>query len=335
MSFIETLRKARESRVAVLHEFWTQYNPSQARVHAFFEGHEDIVFLAPHIERHLPAGYRLVPYRCEGKGRVYEAFADITAKNPNVKSVLFFVDKDIDDILGTPWPTDPRIYVTDVYSIENYVVTADVLRRMLRDGVRAVGVSFDEDAIIAEFEKKLSQYQGKLLTLMAWIVLARRAGERPNLKNLHMKSLWILSTECVAVRCSRRRTDHMATATGVRLTSPLHGRLRLARKELARVPVKRVVRGKYELWFFVEFWRVLLQHLQSLATEASGKVQVKLAVTHDTALRVAVPYVETPKSLDLFLRAHLSDNISSDNPTIAPRGSLSLWERIKARMGIP
>src|SRR5258705_1209658 len=99
MSFIDTLRTARASRVAVLHEFWAQYAPSKRRVHAFFEGHDDAAFFAPRIEQLLPEGARLYRYRCDGKARVIEAFEEITRRVPGVKSVLFFVDKDLDDVL--------------------------------------------------------------------------------------------------------------------------------------------------------------------------------------------------------------------------------------------
>src|SRR5690349_18681648 len=119
MSFIDTLRSARSSRVAVLHEFWTQYDPRQRRLHAFFEGHDDSIFFGRFLTWFEQQGLRVMPYRCEGKRRVYEAFDQITGRIPDIRNVLFFVDKDVDDILGIPWTTDPRIFVTDVYSIEN------------------------------------------------------------------------------------------------------------------------------------------------------------------------------------------------------------------------
>lgn len=327
MSFIDTLRSARDSRVAVLHEFWTQYDARQPRVHAFFEGHDDIAFIAPHIERHLPSGFRLVAHRCEGKARVYEAFSDITNKQPNVQLVMFFVDKDVDDILGTPWPTDPRIFVTDVYSVENYVVSGDVLRKMLRDGVRLTGVAFDEDAILRQFEAGLAAYHKKVLTVMAWVVLARRLGERPNLNNLHMRALYTLGAECTLIRTPTSRLDVLATATGVRLSLGLHGPVKQTRRELSRVPAKRVVRGKYELWYFVEFWRVLLQSLADLAEEAGGKMQRKVAVTHENALRVAAPYAATPAGLGRFLQAHLGSTAPAGSSQSAVRRE-SLWQRV-------
>jgi hypothetical protein len=70
------------------------------RVHAFFEGHDDEVFYRRFLEQYVAAGSRLYGYRCDGKQRVYEAFSQITARYPAIRSVLFFVDKDLDDILG-------------------------------------------------------------------------------------------------------------------------------------------------------------------------------------------------------------------------------------------
>src|SRR6185437_11023641 len=145
------------------------------RLHAFFEGHEDCVFFRFFLRRIEDRGWRLYTYRCEGKSKVYEAFENIIRRMPNVSHALFFVDKDLDDILGTPWATDPRIYVTDVYSIENYLVTAAVLQSFVRDCVRSNFVGFDIDVIGTEFDAQLAKFHRKMLPVMAWILIARRA----------------------------------------------------------------------------------------------------------------------------------------------------------------
>src|SRR5882672_6397787 len=154
MSFVEELRKSREGRTTALHEFWTNFDPKQPRFHAFFEGHADIVFYKPLIQRHTEAHGRLFTYRCEGKSLVYDAFKAITGRHPNCRGVLFFVDKDIDDIIGEPWPTDPRIYVTDVYSIENYLVCREALRRVIDDLINVRKVAFDMTVSLDHFDRE-------------------------------------------------------------------------------------------------------------------------------------------------------------------------------------
>jgi hypothetical protein len=108
VTFIDQLRQARVSSTAVLHEFLTQFSPGQRKVHAFFEAHDDRVFYSRFLNQRVPTGTRLCAYTCDGKPKVYEVFGQIIARYPNIKNAIFFVDK---DLLGEPWPTDPRIYV--------------------------------------------------------------------------------------------------------------------------------------------------------------------------------------------------------------------------------
>jgi hypothetical protein len=129
MNFTEILRQARSAPTAVLHEFLTQYTATPGRVHAFFEGHDDQTFFVPALKRYAPSDTKILPYCCNGKAQVCELFSQITTRIPGVKGALFFIDKDLDDILGRPWPTDPRIFVTDVYSVENYLVSRNTLAK--------------------------------------------------------------------------------------------------------------------------------------------------------------------------------------------------------------
>lgn len=331
MNFVDTLRSARQSRVSVLHEFWTQFNPSQPRVHAFFEGHDDVSFFVPLIEQRMPRGHRLYRYRCDSKARVFEAFTEITTQRPAVQSVLFFVDKDLDDILGLPWPTDPRIFVTDVYSVENYLVTQEVLLRFFRDSVRLAGVNFGEDAIARQFDAQLRVFHERLLTVMAWILISRRAGQRLNLNNVRLGKMWRF-VDGVLSTVPGSRIDELHKAAGLTHRTSFT-RLREVRRELGRIPPKRVVRGKFEAWFLVEFWKHVVEHLQLLATEAGGKCQSKIDLRHGNIVPTLAQYVDAPQGLELFLHAHFPGKPSNVVPhTSGTQKRGTWWQRL---LGIP
>lgn len=318
----DSLRQARQSRVAVLHEYWTLYDPSKARVHAFFEGQEDVAFYSHHIEKQSPKGAELRTYRCDGKGQVFEAFEAIVQRVPDVKHTLFFVDKDLDDILGQPWPTDPRVFVTDVYSVENYYVTDVVLLRMLRDCVKLTGCTFDESTFVIEFRSSHRRFQRSILPVMAWILVARRLGLRPNLGNLSAEMFCSLSAEGVIVKRSGRRVGELERHTGVKLGRGSVRRLRDAMRELSRSEPKRVIRGKLELWFLVEFYSRLVEHLRALAAEVGGSAKVKRQFTLASIVGDVPHHVDAPKQLDLFLQAHLARDAphSADGNFMLPGG---------------
>lgn len=307
MSFLQTLREARASRVSILHEFKIQYYASANRFHGFFEGHDDIAFIAPLVERFLPPGFRLFSYRCENKAGVMEAFNSVVGGDPGVRRVLFFVDKDLDDILGVPWPTDPRIFVTDVYSIENYVVDAAVFRRFLRASTRVAGISFSEEVIVQQFEAQLIRFQRRSLGLMAWVLVCRREGQKVNLNNVSLASLFRFSDACEVSPARGSRLQVLADATGT-VTPPTSRRLRAAHRELSRMPIKRVLRGKFEAWFMVEFWKRLMTQLRQLAAESGGKVSPRVTLEHGCFIPVLGPYADVPPALERFLIAHLHES---------------------------
>ena len=89
------------------------------------------------------------------------------------------------------------------------------------------------------------------------------------------------------------------------------------------MPAKRVVRGKFEAWFFVEFWKALVRQLQDLAREAGGKVDIRVRIEHGTFVTGVKSYVEPPHSLHLFLRAHFPD--SAEGPASASPVKRSKW----------
>jgi len=328
MTFIDMLRSARESRVAVLHEFLAQYDPMQKRVHAFFEGYDDITFFSAHIERFLPEGFRLITYRCEGKSRVLEVFVEITRRTPDIRLALFFVDKDLDDVLGTPWPTDPRIFTTDVYSIENYVVNSDALTKLYRDHVRPKGIAFNDAEIAEDFDKQLVVFHRRMLCVMGWILVLRRAGQRPNLSNLDLSVLYrvLPGGRLRPIRGTRLR--ELTRITGVPPQPRCGSRVRDAVRELARMPAKRIVRGKFEAWFFVQYWRALTEYLRKLSVESGGRVQVKLSVTGSTLVPALTPYTVTPRALELFLRSHLRLTPPSGSAEHQDRRGMPWWRRL-------
>lgn len=305
MSFVDILRTARQTRIAVLHEFLAQHDPKLPRIHAFFEGHDDISIIRPTIERHLSADTKLFVYRCDGKSKVYEAFKSIVTREPNIKVALFFVDKDLDDILGVPLITDPRIYVTDFYSVENYVVSLDVFRAFYDDAIRTVGVTFDFEAIAIQFDLQLKRYQKAILLIMAWVIAIRRSGVRPNLSNVQLNNFFRINNQCELEILHVDRLKTLCQSTGVASSSTTFRRVAPIIREISRLPPKRVIRGKFEAWFLVEFWKRMVENLRSLAGETGGKVEAKMTLEHSTLATVLARYLPAPESLNRFLVANI------------------------------
>lgn len=314
MSFLDDLKKARTSPTSVLHEFWTNYDPNQFRLYVFVEGNEDLVFYKALLAKQIESKRRLFAYRCDGKQRVYETFRNITARLPACRDILFFVDKDVDDIIGKPWPTDPRIFVTDVYSVENYVVTRDALARFIEDFVEFRKVTFDPRVILDQFESELNRFHRLVTPIMAYIIYAKRQGMPANFGDVNLRELYAFSVECCVRIKPGERLAYLNRAMGISISRNVFIRVREVARELRRLPPKRFVRGKFELWFLVEFIKHLCSHLETVAGEIGGIARMRNSMEHHNAIAILVSRIETPPALTSFLCLHLSSDRSGPAP---------------------
>jgi len=304
MSFTDLLRKARSSRVAMFHKFLTNYDPNSERVYAFVEGDADEAFYRAQIQKYVPDQRLIYTYNCEGKAGVAEAYADIVKKHPNCERVLFFLDKDVDDIVGIQWPSDPRIFVTDVYSIENYVVNKQALSRYFKDYVKVRKVDLDIDGVLEEFEVDLADFHRLMLPVMAWIVIMRRSRCRVNLQDVDPAELVRVTDDGNTRKPKRCSIAYLLRVTQVPSPSPPWQRLRVTCNELKQLPAKSYVRGKFEAWWFVEFGKRILEGVQKVAKEGGGSIKTTIQLHPNNFIQLLAAGITTPTSLEAFLSFH-------------------------------
>jgi hypothetical protein len=305
MSFVDELRSSRAGKTPVVHEFLTNYSPRQPRLHAFVEGDDDVVFYKTVLQARVDVRHRIYVYQCAGKANVFAAFDDIVRRFPECRTIMFFVDKDIDDILGRPWPTDPRIFVTDTYSIENYLVSREALMILINNFVQFRDVSFTTDVILEQFDRELERFHKLATPLMALITYAKRSAMRPNLNNVQLRELFVLSIDCRPRVRPGDRLAYFCRAAGIAIPQGAIGRVTEIAQELRRLPPKRYVRGKFEIWFLVEFFKALLAQMESAAREVGGKLKLRSPVEHGNITSTLAGRIQVPEQLDRFLRVNL------------------------------
>ncbi len=187
-------------------------------------------------------------------------FNKLTSNGSTTINVLFFVDKDLSEICQESWPTDDRIYVTDVYSIENYFVSRQTFERLCTDFVKIKGFEFDFRPVTEHFDEQLRRFHRQTLTIMAWIVCTRMKGLRPNVNNIDLSQLVQISDDCI-VQCRNDRATYLARATGINPPAELWKAVLGLARILAEMEPKTIVRGKFEIWFMVVFFRAILDKL--------------------------------------------------------------------------
>jgi hypothetical protein len=302
MSFVDFLRSARQGPTPLLHEFKTNYDPQRRRVHGFVEGHEDLVFYRSAIEEIVGPKFRVYMYRCGNKKAVYETFRKLTLDGTTT-GALFFADKDLSDILGETWPIDENIFVTEVYSIENYFVSRATFERLCRDLIRLGDFTFEFEPVFAHFESELCAFHRLMLTVMAWIASARAAGLRPNLNNIKLGEVFSLSDDG-SVKASKNRLRYIARATGVDPAAVPFGEVRKLRRRFAQTDPKLCIRGHFEMWFMISFTLFFIQKLGTVAKEVGGSVSLRVQINQQNPVETLIGRVPTPDALTMFLTRH-------------------------------
>jgi hypothetical protein len=304
MSFVDLLRQSRSTPAALVHQFLTSYDPNEPRVYAFVEGDADRAFYREFIEQHL-RGRRLYIFNCEGKRRVFDAYEKVTQRHPQCRNVLFFVDKDVDDLIGQSWPTDPRIFVTEWYSVENYVVIRETVDRYFADFIKLRRVALDLSGATSQFDSKLASFHRAVKSLMCWIIVMRRSGARVILSDLKLEKLYDFDGGRIVRVRAGPPIAYLCQATQTAPPANLWKQVRRVRKELDRQDPKRYIRGKFEAWFLVEFVKRVIADLGSVAAESNGSISVTAPLHESNFVQILVRGVQVPPSLDSFLRFHL------------------------------
>lgn len=308
MDLITELRRARSSPRTILGRLLTDYKPKGQTVHAFFEGQEDASFYLNFLTHFLPNNYQLFTYRCNNKNNVYEVHSRFDRATYESRRLLFFVDKDYSVLLGEAWTVDSNIFVTEHYSIENYLVTETILCRYLRDILHLDEYVEDEELLVRQFNEQLKQFYSLTLTIFAWIIFVKRAGLRPLLNEIRLSRLYKVTDDLRIVIHGRQKQsllESLEEATGVITPPNSWKQIRAVANELKNTyPPKQYVRGKFELWFFVEFMSKIPELLNSIKGAGTRRIIVKTNINHGNAIEILGPRLQVPHDLEKFLESH-------------------------------
>lgn len=141
-----------------------------------FEGIDDVGPYASWLTRiNDQLRYEALP--ATGKDQVLDLRVRLKADKGGLSAgVYFFVDRDFNDLDGQEG--GPDIFCTATYSIENELVSEQVLERILVDEFRCTGESEDRERVLELFRKVLRDYAGALSTPNRRIYTGKRLGIR-------------------------------------------------------------------------------------------------------------------------------------------------------------
>lgn len=311
MNMLKILSAAIKECSPSYHEFKSMYKKNSLKIYGFVEGKTDPSFYRTYVNTLLPSGWEIELMPTGTKKNVVDMFNafewDIYPKN----RVLFFIDRDLSSFVPEEIPISENLYITDMYSIENYVVNPKVLRTIIDDFSNFDSLPIEKKEELCElFSKQLKKFQLLMTDVMTWIIVWKRHGRIPPnhkgvcLNNINLKKMVMVSADncCYKPEFKRSydRTHIMHKWCNISYSPADKKVLKSTRKEfISSQGNTRFVRGKFLLWF-------MIQYLNSMyvVNETDGTVmKPKYSVTWGKSNLIAVigSQVPLPDSLRQFI----------------------------------
>lgn len=311
----EILREEARAPHAVFHQFLLLLGKAAQDCHFFFfEGSEDPAFYIGFLLKRLD-GREYHEFVCNGRQGALKVNELCSRDGRATDRVMYFIDKDHCDIMNPEESLPSRVFQTDCYSFENYLVCKQSFRRFWSERLRLHSGDPRYEAYLSLFERVHVSFMSRMHILMAIVLLGRGIDNRPvaklNLNNVNLERVISLDLTAGKVRwasnggknflASSNMTASGITVRGDAIRSVLRSHLRGR-------DVKSFVRGKYELWFFVRFLSLITRDLSDRArAKATGLPRATPGefITHTGAIDSLCGLTPCPTTLLQFLEARI------------------------------
>ncbi|MHA6248426.1 DUF4435 domain-containing protein [Pontibacter sp. CAU 1760] len=325
MSFLSLLNKYSEATETVYLKLLLNYKFDEKTYHFLFEGQDDQFFYINYINSIFSSSPEPFYYICNGKKNLYKCYNDINWTKYSNRRVLFFTDKDLDDIIQKSYPTSDNIFVTKYYSFENYLVCSDILKRFLRETCHLRDEILIQ-SIVDVFEEQLKIYNKLVLPISAWLVDNRKSTKPANLANIDLSKIFAINSNLHIIRKKSLKStiDYVERVTNNVGTPSDRSDLLKISKELVKIPEHKIyLRGKFELWFLYTFFKKVIEIVITGLNEeisqnnkrlASGeKKQPKYVVNVELKESNIVELFATRLKIPVDVKSFLTSNVRRTN----------------------
>jgi len=314
MSLVDNLRQQRQKPQALWLQFTTAYDDKRYTLYIFIEGKTDSAYYLPELRRRRKQR-EICQFICDGKDGVIAAYNDkrISKNITNWKSVLFFVDKDWDDLLNiTKIPKSNSFFVTEYYSFENYLVTPETVEMYWTDFYK-LQQNEQLTQVIQNFQQGYNVFVKLIRPMMAWAIAQKKKEQQfaiiqnrkekgLNLNNVKLNKVFELDSDLKPLK-STNGWKNLKKACSFNHELSVDD-LKQELKKLKVLEPKKYIRGKFDIWYLISF----LIYLTKILTTKNQpeRAMIKIQLTNENAIEVLSGKVPYPKSLNEFLEGNLS-----------------------------
>lgn len=174
MSILQELEESLQSDAPCYMDFLYRYDPKKKQVFAFYEGDEDSSFYHHFLKAAVGNDCELEEIVAGCKNNVIKLQQGFNWEEYNIKQIIFFVDRDLSYWLNIPTNYGENVFVTDEYSVENYIVTQKGFESWLIHFEGFARASKCEiKAMVSEYDTNIADFKQKMMHIMAEAVVAK------------------------------------------------------------------------------------------------------------------------------------------------------------------
>ena len=193
MSLLDILDEKILTPSAACIKILSQYKTNDNTIFCLVEGVEDNSFYRHFFEiykENIPVKYIV----CNGKQNVIDNYNDLDWQFYDKKRILFFIDKDFDDYIEIETLNDENVFITDYYSIENYLVDEKILEKFITDNCLITSESVIQLAV-ENFKKQHKIFVKQLKMISAWMMYCRKNNFEVCFNDIKMSDLFKIDND--------------------------------------------------------------------------------------------------------------------------------------------
>ena len=279
--------------------------PKKKQLFAFFEGDEDIALYRHLIENAMGHDWILedIVVGCKNDVlKLHDAF-DWNEYNPN--QICFFVDRDLSYWLGEGMVHYENIYVTDEYSVENYIVNRNIFYVLIKTYLGFARATKEEiDNMINKYEDCQQKFEEQMVGVMACAIVAKRRDESSKLDDFKISKIVKIDYAESHIVVELDYNDETCKKWNV-----------VAEDEDVKKQIEFIennmehysVRGKWNLFFMVRIGEFMRVHASIFAPSLGCDVTSKTCDIFPTRSFTALApnQKKIPESLEVFKKRHI------------------------------
>jgi hypothetical protein len=289
---------AENSSAVAFHKFVILCNGRENDLFCFFEG-RDSQYYCNRIKSITNRKYH--PISCGNKKIVIDTYEWLN-KQPiyNKYFKTFFVDRDFD-----PLQSKDNLYETPCYSIENFYVNEECLSEILKNEFGLTEVDSEFTQIIELFRSELANHNQATVLFNAWYATLKEKKAREKLKTTGVNLDDKLPKDFICLKIGSISSSYDLNKIKAYFTDAIEvteEEVLVKQSELLFGSTADKLRGKFQLTFYFEFLRFLIEDANK--NKKTIRRKTKFNVDKANIFTQLSQYAITPNCLVTYLKQY-------------------------------